>query len=110
MLIGKQIGEVVDGEIVGLAGYKLKVTGLSDKTGAPSRKEVEGSRKSFLLLGSGAGIRGAKKGKRLRKLVRGNSISVDTEQINTVIEAYGTKSAEEIFPKKEKPAEEKKAE
>lgn len=102
MLIGKQIGEVVEGAVVGLDGYKLKVTGLSDKTGAPSRKTVEGSRKSFLLLGSGAGIRKARKGKRLRKLVRGNTISVDTEQVNTVIEAYGAKSVEEIFPKKEK--------
>ena len=61
---------------------------------------MEGSRKVYILLSSGPGIVGAKKGKRMRKLVRGNLISVDTEQINTVITEYGAKSAEELFPKK----------
>jgi small subunit ribosomal protein S6e len=110
MLVGKKIGEVLEGSLVGLGGYKLKITGLSDKMGSPSRKEVEGSRKAYALLGSGAGIRHAKKGMRVRRLVRGNTISLDTEQINTIIEAYGEKPVEELFPKKEKPAEEKKAE
>jgi len=109
MLIGKRIGESVEGSLINLEGYKLKITGLSDKTGAPSRREVEFSRKLSLLLSRGPGIRNPKKGRRLRRLIRGNTISVDTEQINTVIEEYGTKSVDEIFPKKA-PKEEAKTE
>ncbi len=106
-LIGKRIGEVIEGGSFGLEGYKFQITGLSDTMGSPSRKEIEGSRKARVLLGSGPGIIGAKKGRRVRKLVRGNSVSTDTGQINTVITGYGTKSAEELFPKK---AEAKKEE
>ncbi|VVB76991.1 30S ribosomal protein S6e [uncultured archaeon] len=93
---------------MGLDGYYFKITGLIDKTGAPSRKEVEFSRKVFMLLSSGPGIRNPKKGKRIRRLVRGNTISVDTEQINSIIEEYGSKSLDEIFPKKAPKEEAKK--
>jgi small subunit ribosomal protein S6e len=100
MLMGKKIGEIIEGAGLGLEGYKLQITGLSDNMGSPSRREVEGSRKIYILLNKGPGIVGAKKGKRIRKLVRGNTISVDTGQVNTVIAEYGSKSAEELFPKK----------
>jgi len=109
MLLGKKMGETLEGAIVGLDGYVLKITGLSDKTGAPSRREIEFSQKAFVLLSGGPGIRNSKKGRRIRRLIRGNTISVDTEQINTVIEQYGSKGADEIFPKKA-PKEEKKSE
>ncbi len=102
ILMGKIIGDIIDGSIAGLDAYKLQITGLSDKTGAPSRKAIDGSRKSFSLLGGGVGIRNAKKGYRARRLVRGNAISADTEQVNAVITEYGTKPAADIFPKKEK--------
>jgi small subunit ribosomal protein S6e len=101
-LIGRRMGEEIDGTLVGLEGYKLRVTGLSDKSGAPSRREVDGTRKVHVLIHSGAGIGRTSRGERRRKLVRGNTISADTEQVNTVITAYGAKSAEELFPKKEK--------
>ena len=103
MLIGRKMGETVEGSLIGLEGYKLTITGLSDKTGAPSRREVEFSRKASLLLSGGPGIRHPKKGVRVRRLVRGNTISVDTEQINTVIAEYGPKGVDEIFPKTAKP-------
>lgn len=99
-LMGKKIGEAIEGAVVGLDGYVLKITGMSDNTGSPSRREVEGSRKAYVLLNRGPGIRPMKKGRRYRKLVRGNTVSADTGQINTVIIEYGTKSAEELFPKK----------
>jgi small subunit ribosomal protein S6e len=99
-LMGKKIGEVIEGAVVGLDGYRLQITGMSDNTGSPSRKEVEGSRKAYVFLSRGPGIRLMKKGRRYRKLVRGNTVSAETGQINTVITEYGTKSAEELFPKK----------
>lgn len=103
--IGKRIGETIEGAQLGMEGFKLQITGLSDKMGVPSRNDTEGSRKVYVLMTSGPGIVGAKKGKRMRKLVRGNMISVDTGQINSIIVEYGTKSLDEIFPKKEKKAE-----
>jgi small subunit ribosomal protein S6e len=103
--VGKKIGDVVEGTAAGLPGFKLKVTGLSDKTGAPSRKEIEGTRKAMPLLSHGVGMRVRTKGYRARRLVRGSTISMDTEQINTVIEEYGAMKAEELFKPKEKKAE-----
>ena len=46
-LLGKKIGDVVDGIFVGsgestLSGYKLEITGGSDKTGTPMRRDLEG--------------------------------------------------------------------
>ncbi len=100
MLMGKKIGEIIEGGPFGLEGCRFQITGLSDKMGSPSRKEVEGSRKVYILLSKGPGIIGAKKGKRERKLVRGNTISVDTEQVSAVITERGSKGEEELFPKK----------
>ncbi|MDE1854791.1 MAG: 30S ribosomal protein S6e [Candidatus Micrarchaeota archaeon] len=100
-LMGKKIGEVIEGALVGLEGFKLQITGLSDKMGSPSRSEIDGTRKAYAFLGGGPGIVGAKKGMRRRKLVRGNTISADTSQVNTLITEYGPKSLDELFPKKE---------
>ena len=109
MLMGKKIGEVIDGSIVGLDGFKLQITGLSDKIGSPSRKEIDGSRKAYALLGGGPGIAGMKKGMRKRKLVRGNTISADTSQVNTSITEYGSKNLDELFPKKAETKEQAEA-
>ncbi len=105
LLIGNGIGDTIDGSVIGLDAYKLQITGLSDKSGTPSRKEIEGSRKTYAFLLS---KKGAKKGIRVRRLVRGRVISQDTEQINTVIVEYGTKPVEEIFKPKEKKEEQGK--
>ena len=105
MLIGKQMGEVVDGSAGGLDGFKLQITGLSDNAGAPSRPEIEGTRKAKPLISSGPGIRHPKKGFRTRRSIRGSMISTDTVQVNTVITEYGTRPLEELFKPKEKKAE-----
>ncbi len=101
-LLGKKIGDEVEGSVVKLDGFKLKITGMSDSNGAPSRVEIDGTRKVWPLLSSGTGIRGAKKGFRSRRMIRGNTISTDTVQINTVITAYGTLPLEEVFKPKAK--------
>ncbi len=102
MLIGSKIGDVIEGNPAGLPGFKLKITGLSDNSGAPSRKEIDGTRKAKPLLSYGIGMRIREKGYRSKRLIRGNTISADTSQINTVIEEYGQKSPEELFRKAEK--------
>lgn len=105
VLMGKRLGEEIDGFIIGLDGYKLKLTGLSDNTGAPSRAEIEGTRKARPLLTSGPGLRKSKRGFRARRMVRGDTISADTMQINTFITTYGTKPLDEFFKAKEEKKE-----
>ena len=120
-LIGKKIGEKIEGKEIksGLEGYEFEITGTSDKAGFPGKKDIEGTalRKVLLTKGWGMKKRPRKEGKkkkrrmikglRLKKTVRGNTISKDTIQINMTVIKEGTKKLEEIFPKTEK-AEEKK--
>jgi len=105
LLIGHQMNEIIDGSVGGLDGYKLLITGLSDSAGSPSRPEVDGTRKAKPLISNGPGMRHPKKGFRSRRSVRGNVISTDTVQVNTVITEYGTRPVEELFKPKEKAAE-----
>ncbi len=105
LLLGRQMNEVVDGSVGGLAGFKLRITGLSDSAGSPSRPEVDGTRKAKPLISNGPGMKHPKKGFRSRRSVRGNVISTDTAQVNTVIIEYGAKPLEELFKPKEKKAE-----
>jgi small subunit ribosomal protein S6e len=104
-LVGIEMGQVIDGSVAGLDGFKLQITGLSDSAGAPSRAEIEGTRKARPLIASGPGVRHPSKGFRARRSIRGRTISADTAQVNTVITEYGAKPIEELFKPKEKKAE-----
>jgi len=42
VLIGRKIGEIIDGEVLGLGKIKFKITGASDKSGIPHRYDIEG--------------------------------------------------------------------
>ena len=100
-LIGKKIGDVVDGIFVSLPGYKLTIAGGSDKAGVPMRADLPGVRRQNILLSDGIGFAAPSDGMRRRKLIRGNTISPETTQINMTISAAGSKSIEELLPKKE---------
>ncbi|MDR0791091.1 MAG: 30S ribosomal protein S6e [Methanomassiliicoccaceae archaeon] len=104
-LMGKNIGEIVDGVFVGLPGYKLKITGGSDKDGIPMRKDLPGNKRRKILLSDGKGFHEVYPGERRRKAIRGSAISNEIVQINMAIAEYGPKPVEEILPPK---AEEKK--
>ncbi len=80
-LLGLQIGNESDAAIVGLAG-KLKITGGSDKSGVPMRGDVHGAARKYVLMTKGVGLNKAEKGERVRKLIRGNTISEEIYQIN----------------------------
>ncbi len=84
-LIGLRIGDVFDGSIVGLKGVKLRITGGSDYSGFPMRPDIMGGVKKRVLLSGPPGFRPKRKGERRRKMVRGNTITEDIVQINTVI-------------------------
>lgn len=100
--INLKIGDTIDGTAIGLAGYKLKITGGSDLSGFPMNRSIMGARKTHVF-------KHGKAGQTSRHTVVGNTVTADTAQINTAIAEYGAKPAEEIFPpKKEKPKAEKK--
>ena len=101
-LIGKKIGDVIDGIFVGLPGYKLKITGGSDKDGFPMRKDLPGPRRKKLLVTKGIGFQPDKGGLRKKKTMRGNTVAPDTLQINLLITAHGLKPVAELIKKEEK--------
>lgn len=90
-LIGLKIGDVVDGDAFGYSGLKLKITGGSDKSGFPLRRDIPGGGKYRVLLSGPPGFLPREKGARKRVTIRGNTITEDTVQINMVIlrEGYG---------------------
>jgi len=102
-LIGKNIGEQIDGIFVGLPGYKLLIVGGSDKDGFPMRKDLPGPKRMKILVSQGLGFKPKRKGSRKRKSMRGNAISPDIVQINLKIVSHGVKSVSDLL----KPAEKK---
>ncbi len=122
-LLDKKIGETLDGGPLGIEGYSLEITGGSDRSGFPMRKDIYGTRKIKAFLGSGVGFnlgnkgtrmvkKGEKKvkiakrkGERRKKMIMGNTVSSEIVQINTKIVKEGPKPLQELFGKK---TEEKK--
>jgi small subunit ribosomal protein S6e len=84
-LVGTRIGQTIEGSLAGMQGYKLKFTGGTDKDGIPMRPDVHGSAKSRIVLSGGVGYKPDSKGKKKRKVVRGNTISPETTYLNFVI-------------------------
>ncbi|KAB2942710.1 MAG: 30S ribosomal protein S6e [Candidatus Methanoperedens sp.] len=100
-IIGKKIGDVVSGDIANMAGYTLKVTGGTDKDGFAMRGDLPGPARRKILVAGGVGYIPKADGVKKRKSMRGNEISSEISQINTVILEYGQKPLNEIFVKKE---------
>jgi len=117
--LGKKIGDQVDGLFVGegdqtLGGYKLEITGGSDKTGTPMRSDLDGGSRQSILVTASTGFKGhsleqktkggEKKrfrykpdGMRKRRNFRGNTINQDTRQINLKVVEAATKSLQDIL-------------
>jgi len=100
-LIGRRLGEIVEGVVVGLSGHKLKITGGSDKDGFPMRHNIHGGIRVSVMVSKGVGFHPQREGERQRKTLRGNVVTEEIVQVNMkVVEK----------PKKaEKPRKEKKA-
>jgi small subunit ribosomal protein S6e len=108
-IVGKRIGDEVDAGSLGLAGYKIKITGASDRTGTTAKKSIPGAGKRKLLLAGGIGFHPVMDGERRRKTVRANEITPDFVQINAQVTTYGEKTLDELIPKVEGEKKEKKA-
>ncbi|MFQ6013291.1 MAG: 30S ribosomal protein S6e [Thermoplasmata archaeon] len=99
-LMGKRIGEEVDGIFFDLPGYKLVLRGGSDKDGVPMRPGLPGPRRKRILVAGGPGFRSHKSGLRRRKTLRGDAVGPDTVQLNLKIVTFGPKSIEDAFKEK----------
>ncbi len=104
-LVGKSIGEEVDGKLLGIGNLKLRITGGTDKDGIPMRPDLQGTAKKRAILAGGVGYRPTNHGERRRTLLRGRTIAEDTFQVNSVIT-----SGELGIDKQEKPGKPGEAE
>jgi len=102
VLVGRKIGEEIDGLFVGLPGYKLQIAGGSDKDGFPMRRDLPGPRRRRILLSGGVGFHPVRSGLRKKKTVRGNTVSPDILQLNLKITQRGPKSIEDAFTEQKK--------
>ena len=93
---GKNIGESIDGSVVGLDGYTLRITGGSDVCGFPMKRGVHGTGRCRILMAGGVGYR-PKRDVRRRKHVRGEMIDEDIVQVNTTIIKRGKKEINELL-------------
>src|SRR6266849_2829172 len=105
-LVGKSIGEEVDGKLLGIGNLRLKITGGTDKDGIPMRFDLQGGAKKKAVLAGGVGYRPTNKGQRVRRLLRGRTVTEDTMQINSLL-ISGELEKPEKTEKPEKPQETK---
>jgi small subunit ribosomal protein S6e len=107
-LVGTRIGQTIDGALAGMQGYKLKLTGGTDKDGIPMRPDVHGSAKARIVLSGGVGYSPKNRGEQKRKVVRGNTVSQETTFLNFVVaEAPKARKKKEAKAEAEASAEEK---
>lgn len=104
--LGRHIGDMVDGEALGMPGYSVKITGGSDREGFPMRADLPGTRRKRILVANGTGYNPTADGRRRRKSLHGREISPDIGQINVKITEAGSKPIEELI--KSAPKEETK--
>ena len=106
-LIGRRIGEIIDGSVVDLPGQKVQITGGSDKDGFPMRPSVHGGVRRRIILSGGTGYNPQHEGLRKRKTIRGNVVTDEIVQINLKIveKTKKPKEAKKTKEKKGEPAE-----
>jgi small subunit ribosomal protein S6e len=104
-LVGRRIGEIVEGALVDLPAHKIKIVGGSDKDGVPMRPSVHGGVRKRVILSGGVGFNPKNSGERRRKTVRGNVITDEIVQVNTkIVEKPKKVKEEKAVPQQEAPA------
>jgi len=109
-LIGKKIGDEVDGIFISLPGYKLQITGGTDKDGFAMRADLPGMGRRRLLLSESKGFRARDNGMRKKKSVKGNTVNQDIVQINMKVTKHSSRPIEKLITSQEKPEGEAPAE
>jgi small subunit ribosomal protein S6e len=98
-LIGRRLGETIDGSVLGMSGTKLQLTGGSDKDGFPMRLNVHGGVRVSIIVSKSVGFHPKREGERQRKTIRGNVITEEIVQINMKVSEKAKKTEK---PKREK--------
>lgn len=116
-LVGKSLGDKLSGKDLSkdFEGYEFEIKGASDLSGFTAMSDVEGIglKKTLLTYGKGMHKRSKREGKRkrsnptpgglrLRKTVRGKTISPAITQINLKLIKEGSKKLSEMFPDQNK--------
>jgi len=101
-LIGKKIGDEVDGIFISLPGYKLQIEGGTDKNGFAMRRDFPGVGRRRLLLSKGKNFHPKENGMRKKKSVRGNTISQEIVQINMKVIKHSSRPIEKLITVVEK--------
>jgi len=109
-LIGKKIGDEVDGIFISLPGYKLQITGGTDKDGFPMRSDLPGIVRRRILLSEGRGFHPIEGGMRKKKSIRGNTINQEIVQINMKVIKHSSRSIDQLIKKDDKKEEDTKKE
>ncbi len=106
-LVGLRIGETIDGTVADLTGYRIQLTGGTDKDGIPMRPDVHGGVKARIVLSGGVGFKPKNKGERKRVVVRGNTVTAETTFLNfKIVEKPKGQKKKKAEPKPEEPTEE----
>ena len=106
-LIGKKIGDEVDGIFISLPGYKLQITGGTDKDGFAMRKDLPGTMRRKILLSDCKGFHEIEHGMRKKKSIRANTISQDVVQINMKVIKHSSKPIDSLVKTEDKSSKEK---
>ena len=109
-LIGKKIGDEVDGIFISLPGYKLQITGGTDKDGFAMRTDLPGMVRRRLLLSDGKGFHAKENGMRKKKSIKGNTINQEIVQINMKVTKHSSRPIEKLLNAQEKKEDEKSEE
>ena len=99
-LHGLKLGDTLKGELIDKPGYEFLITGGSNNSGVPMRRDVEGPGQRKILISGGVGFKPTRKGIRVRKSVAGNMVGARTAQLNVKVTKAGKQ------PLTEAPAEE----
>ncbi|MBD3253593.1 MAG: 30S ribosomal protein S6e [Candidatus Lokiarchaeota archaeon] len=87
---GMKIGDTIKGGVIGFPNYEFVITGGSDSSGFPMRKDVHGPvKKKILVSKRSIGYKPRRKGQKRRRTVRGNEINYDITQLNLKVTKYG---------------------
>ncbi|MFO7795141.1 MAG: S6e family ribosomal protein [Promethearchaeati archaeon] len=89
-LEGMKIGDTLRGGLIGFPNYEFLITGGSDSSGFPMRKDIHGPvKKKILVSKRSTGYRPKRDGQKRRKTVRGNEITADMTLVNLKVIKMG---------------------
>ena len=89
-VVGKKIGEKINGSELGFEGYEFELTGGSDIAGFPMRTDLEGSIRRRIFTTKSLGVRVWRKGMKVRKSVAGNTVHDKITQLNLKVLKAGS--------------------